>query len=372
MSRISLKPEFTFDDVLLLPRHSNFAIGEESKVDLRTKLSKTIDLDIPILSSPMAGVTEFKMAQTIASLGGLGVIHPFQSFEEQLDQVSKVKKRNLKVGAAVIDFSDSGFKHCASLLKAGADVISLESPHADNVQTLNFIGELKKKFQKIHLSVAHVVTADATEAVIKAGADSVRVGIGGGSHCTTRLITGVGRPQLSAVLECAKITQKYKVGLISDTGIRYPGDIVKAIACGADTVMIGSLFAATDEAPGEIITRKGMRYKMSWGSNTETVMLGRQNENSSLYTITSLVNLLRSIKRSILNKETKNKSIPLEEGVEGIIPYKGSVNDIFEHLVSGLRRGMWYLGVKDLTELRNKSRIVLVTQSTKQENLPRI
>src|SRR3989304_9857292 len=223
MSSISHKPEFTFDDVLLLPGHSDIAIEEESIINLGTKLWKATDLGIPILSSPMAGVTEFKMAETIASLGGLAIIHPFQSFEQQLGQVSKVKKSNFKVGAALVDFSSSGIEHCGRLLKAGADVISLESPHADNIQTLKFIRDVKNKYKKINLSVAHVVTGDATEAVIKAGADSVRVGIGGGSHCTTRLVTGVGRPKLKAVIECAKITQKHKVGLISDTGIRYPG-----------------------------------------------------------------------------------------------------------------------------------------------------
>jgi len=162
------------------------------------------------------------------------------------------------------------------------------------------------------------------------------------------------------------------VGLISDTGIRYPGDILKAIACGADAVMIGSLFAATNEAPGEIITRKGKKYKMSWGSNTETAMLKKQHGYSSSFTITALVSFLRSIKHAILNKETENKPTLLEEGVEGLIPYKGSVTEVIDHLVSGARRGMWYMGVKDLAELHDKSRIVLVTQSTKQENLPRI
>ncbi len=362
--------EFTFDDILLLPGYSDFDMVEEPKIDLRTRISKNILLDVPLVSSPMAGVTETEMAISLAKNGGIGIIHCFQPFERQLQQVEHIKKLNLKVGASVIDLTDSGFNHCKNLAKVGVDFISIDVAHAGNTRAIELIKKLKKTLRHIDISVSLVVTKEATEAVIKAGADSVRVGIGGGSHCTTRLVTGVGRPQLSAVMDCAVVAKKYKIPLISDTGIRYPGDIAKAIAFGADTIMIGGLFSGTDESPGEIFYREGKPYKMSWGSCTETAILQKQ----LIYSVKikgKIKDVLRLAKRSIIPKKPQKSGI-FEEGIQNAIPYKGSVNEVILNLVSGLRRSMWYMGVLNLDQLKDKARVVITSPNTYQESLPRI
>ncbi len=367
MKIISVVPEFTFDDVLLLPNSSTFLPGDEEKViDLRTKITKNISLDIPLISAPMPGVTEAEMAIAIGSLGGIGFLHHFQSFDRQLEQARLVKAQKVKVAACVYDLSEKGVNHVAKLLKVGVDLISVESGHAQNQQVIEFIKTLKKTFRKIEISVALVVTADATKDIIRAGADSIRVGIGGGSHCTTRLVTGIGRPQLSAVMECVKVAKKYHVPVISDTGIKYAGDIPKAIAFGASAVMIGGLFAGTDQAPGEVIQKRGKTYKMTWGMCTDTAQ--RHSQVSQILR-SHLKEKLRSF-FSFSQQEEKHKLF--EEGVEGLVEYKGSVKPIIRQLLEGTRRSMWYMGAKNLAELEKKARVVFVSDNTHTENMPRI
>lgn len=362
MKIISTTPEFTFDDVLLLPNKSTFPINhEEEKINLATRISKNIKLDIPIVSSPMPGVTEEAMAIAIGKTGGMGFLHFFQSFEKQLEQVGKVKKEHVKVAACIADLSKNGIKHVGNLLKVGADLISVETYSAHNSQAIAFVNKLKKTFSKVEVSVALVATGEATYELIKAGADSIRVGIGGGSHCTTRLVTGVGRPQLSAVADCYKIAKKYNIPIISDTGIKYPGDIAKALVFGADCVMIGGLFAGTEETPGKVITKKGKKYKYTWGMCTETAIKHNQIERHRSFD--------KIIK--LVQEKSKNRKL-FEEGVEGLVSYKGSVLGVIEELTQGTRRSMWYQGVKNIANLRRKARVVLASPNTKLENAPRI
>lgn len=370
MKIISSTPEFTFDDILLLPGKSDFLPPQENElINLKTKVSKNLSIDIPIVSSPMPGVTEEKMAIAIASLGGLGFIHPFQSFDRQLAQVSEVKQQKLKVAACVFDLKDTGIKHVGNLLKAGADLIAVESGHAHNLQTIEFIKKLKKTYKKIEITVSLVVTGEATEDLIKAGADSIRVGIGGGSHCTTRLVTGIGRPQLSAVQECANVAKKYKVPVISDTGIKYAGDIPKALAFGAGSVMIGGLFTGTDECPGEIIYKDGEKYKMTWGMCTDTAMRHKQLKQILKLKPSAIKNAVKDL----LNFEQKKAEKKLfEEGVEKAVPYKGSVTEVVDQLISGTKRSMWYMGVKNIESLQKNARVVITTSNTHQDNIPRI
>jgi len=370
MKILSSKAEITFDDVLLLPNKSDFPIDEEGKeINLSTKVSKNIELDIPILSSPMPGVTEEEMAITLGKAGGMGFIHCSQNFNKQLEQVSKVKRAKVKVAASVGDLSTAGFKHIEKLIKVGADLISVESYHAHNNQVINFIKKLKKTYRKIEISVSLVVTPDATKDLIKAGADSIRVGIGGGSHCTTRLVTGIGRPQLSAIKSCSKITRKYKIPLISDTGIKYVGDVAKALIFGADCVMIGGMFAGTDEAPGEIVRKRGKKYKYSWGMCTDTALKQKSPNTARLNTIKQALNYSL---RSLLRKSSGHEMKFFEEGVEGLIVYKGSVEPVLTELISGIKRSLWYQGARNIKELRRKARVVLVSQQTITENVPRI
>ena len=379
MKIISKQPEFTFDDVLLLPGKSDFSINEESKhVNLKTKISKHIELDLPVISSPMPGVTEDEMAITIGKMGGIGFIHHFQDGNRQLAQVKKAKKQNIKIAACVSDLDDNLDYKLKKLVSAGVDLISLETAHAYNTKTLSIIRKIKKKYPKVDLSVALIVTPEAAKAVIEAGADSIRVGIGGGSHCTTRLVTGVGRPQLSALLACSKMAHKYNIPVISDTGIKYPGDIAKAIAFGADSVMIGGMFTATKEAPGEIINKNGKKYKMTWGMCTDTAMQQKQfltiafkNPKAFWSSLKHPKTFAKQLLHYALDKKEKQNKL-FEEGVERMLPYKGSVYPIIENLKNGLMRSMWYIGAHNLDEIRKKSQVVLTSNETALENIPRI
>ena len=363
MKILSLSYEITFDDVLLLPSKSNFVIDDDKKkTSLRTNLTKKITLDNPLISAPMPQITEAQMAISLAEAGGIGFIHPFQPFNRQLDQVSKVSKKNLKVAASVSDLTDKGVKHVGNLLKAGITLVSVETGNAHNTQTLKFIRTLKSKYNEIQISAALVVTGDATKELIKAGADNIRVGIGGGSHCTTRLTTGIGRPQLSAVKECYIVAKKYKVPVMSDTGIRSSGDISKALVFGADTVMIGGMFAGTDECPGNLVTKRGKKYKYSYGMCTDEAMVKDQKKQ----TITrDSLKLIIKEKVKMLTDFSPQKKSNFQEGVGGLVDYKGSVNSILENLSSGVRRSMWYLGARNIIELRNKAKVVLVSPNTR-------
>lgn len=377
---ISQHPEFTFDDILLLPGLSNFNILEEHcKVNIKTKISRNIEIDIPIVSSPMPGVTEDEMAIAIGKLGGLGFIHHFQSLERQIEQIKRVKKEKIKVAACINDISPDFIGRAEKLVKAGADLISLETAHAHNNTTINLIKQFKKKFPKTDLSVSLIVTAKAAEDIIKAGADSIRVGIGGGSHCTTRLVTGIGRPQLSALADCYKIAKKYKIPMISDTGIKYAGDITKAIAFGADAVMIGGLFTGTDQAPGKIIKNKGKKYKMTWGMCTDTAMQQKQFFSRAFTSTKQLAIKILKHPRSTMKEifqtliSFKNQENKLfEEGVEKMVTYKGDVKNVFCDLKNGLIRSMWYLGAKNLKDIKKDSKVVFVSGNTYLENIPRI
>lgn len=366
MKIVSGKPEITFDDVLLLPRKSDYWIDEEEKnTKLSTRISKNINIDIPILTSPMPGVTEDEMAIAVGNMGGLGFIHYFQRLDRQLEQVSKVKKEKVKVAASVGDISAKGLQHIENLLKAGVDLISIDTPHAHNVQVLQFIKRVKKKFPKIELNAAVVVTQEGVKDLASLGVDSIRVGIGPGSHCTTRLVTGVGRPQLTTIAECYKAAKNRNVTIIAEGGIKDVGDIPKAIAFGASAVMIGGMFAGTDECPGEITTKQSKRYKYSWGMCTNPAL---KHQTPGLL---SGKNVLHSA-RKILRFNTQTEDTLFEEGVEGLVPYKGSVRPIIKDLVSGIRRSMWYQGARNLSELRKNAQYILVSPSTLAENTPRI
>jgi len=377
MKIISLNPELTFNDVLLLPNFSDFTMTEDTqKTNIKTKISKNLEIDIPICSSPMPNISETKMAIALGKIGGIAFIHCFQNFAKQLQQVKEIKKHHVKVAVSVSDFSPAGLKHVSNLLKLKTDLICIETAHGFNSETIRFLKEIKKKHPNSQVSVSLVVTAKATQALIDAGADSIRVGIGGGSHCTTRLVTGVGRPQLSAVLDCYKIAKKYGVPIISDTGIEHAGDIAKVIAFGASVVMIGGLFAGTDECPGPIINKNGQNYKFSAG------MCSDQTQYQPPSASKDYIKQIKSIIKKIIHYSPRQNenfvstySQPFRfthEGVSGLIPYKGSVVPIIRELIGGLKRSMWYLGCENLNEIRKKTEIVVVTPNTTRDNIPRI
>ena len=267
-----IKEALTFDDVTLAPQYSKVL---PSDVSTKTYLSNQLKLDIPILSSAMDTVTESKMAIAVAKEGGIGVIHRNLTIAQQISEIKKVKSKNLKVGAAV-GTNESEFNRVNNIIKQDIDLIVVDTAHGHSQKVADIILKIKKiKSKKTALCAGNIATAEAARFLCKLGVDVIKVGIGPGSICTTRLIAGIGVPQLSALLDVKKGLNK-KVKMISDGGIKFSGDIAKALAAGADAVMIGSMLAGTSEAPGKIIKKKGKLFKVFRGMGS----VGAMNKGS--------------------------------------------------------------------------------------------
>ena len=467
-SRI-VKEGLTFDDVLLIPQASSVLPNE---VDLRTKLTDNVCLNLPLISAAMDTVTESRMAIAIAREGGMGIIHKNMSIEEQALQVDKVKRsehgvitdpfflapdnlvrdaislmekyrisgvpiardgklvgiltnRDLRfednydqpisnimtkdnlitapvgtsldqakvilgkhrieklpivddegylkglitikdieksiqypnsardkngrllVGAAVGTAANT-MERIAALIEAKADVIAIDTAHGHSAGVIKKVAEIKAKYPNITLIAGNVATAEATKALIEAGADVVKVGIGPGSICTTRIVAGIGVPQLTAIMDCAEMADRYGKRIIADGGIKYSGDIVKALAAGGSAVMVGSLLAGTLESPGEVELYQGRSYKVYRGMGS----LGAMNAGSS----------------DRYFQENTRKFVP--EGVEGRVPYRGSVADIIYQMKGGIRSGMGYCGKATIEELRTSSEFVRITNASLVESHP--
>ncbi len=456
---------YTFDDVLLVPNGSRV---EPDKVNTKTLLSRHIELNIPIVSSPMDTVTEADMAISMAREGGIGIIHRNNKREVQADMVRKVKReesliiRNLititpdlpiekalalmkekkiaglpvveqnrlvgivtnrdirfldrdarlvkeimtkdvvyskdntsidealeimgkkkieklplvdakgnlvglitakdimkrqqfpnavrdkqgklLVGAAVGPFDT---ERAEMLQEAGADIIIVDSAHGHNLNLIESVKKMRRKID-VDLVVGNIATSEAAEALIAAEVDGIRTGVGPGSICTTRIVAGVGVPQLTAISETAEVAEGHGIPVIGDGGIRYSGDIVKALAAGANTVMLGSLLAGTDEAPGNEINVSGRRYKSYRGMGSLGAIMSGENDRYGRLGV--------------------NKFVP--EGVEGAVPYKGRVSETLYQLIGGLKSGMGYTGSKTIEELRKKSKFVVVTAAGMAESHP--
>ena len=372
MKLLSNNPEITFDDILLLPQLSQYDYEEDSKVDIKTKISKKLSIDIPVTSSPMPGVTEEEMAIAIGKMGGLGFIHSFQSPSRQLEQIKKAKKQKVKVAATITpDLSKTKLQHIENLLKLKTDLICIYTYHSLNIPTIKFINKVRKKFPNAQLNTGPIATKKAVQTLSEIGIDSLNVGIGPGSHCTTRLVTGVGRPQLSAIKECASTAEKYKVPIIAEGGLKTPGDISKALAFGANAVMIGGMFSGTAEAPGEIIHKNQKKYKASWGMCSNTAMT---YQHLNLLGLNNSFNKIKKLLKYYLRINPNSEQIEklFEEGIEGLIEYKGSVKPIIKRLADGTRRSQWYQGAENIEELQKKAIAVLITNNTVVENKPRI
>lgn len=359
--------EISFDDVLLLPNASDIPIGEERRrIDLSTRLSREITLDIPIISAPMPTVTGSALAVVLGKKGGIGFIHPFQDNELVINEVRKVKEEGIKVGAGVCRFNSQSVDHVGALLDAGADIISLEHLSGHTKEVISFVKTLKQIYPTIQISSPVVVTAGAVHDLAEAGIDSIRVGIGGGSHCTTRLQTGVGRPQLSALAECSKAAQPYNIPVISDTGIRYPGDIAKALVFGAETVMIGGIFAGCSEASGKTIYKSGKPYKYTYG-----ICTNKATRKKEVQIRPSFIQMLMSKLEGTYPEATTGQD-DFEEGVSGLVPVKGDAGAEIDELTNGLRRSLWYTGAHTIAQLRERTKIVRISTNTQQESGPRI
>jgi len=468
--KLSLKEGITFDDVLLVPQESNVLPKD---VRLNSKLTNSINLNIPILSAAMDTVTESRLAIAIAREGGIGIIHKNMTIEEQALEVDIVKKSEsgmivnpitmnpeqkiyealeimnryrisgvpitknnklvgiltnrdlrfetnlnqkiedlmtkdnlvttpvgttleeskkllhknriekllvvnddyelkglitikdiekaikypssckdergrLRVGAAIGVTSDRD-ERIQALLNVGVDVISIDTAHGHSRNVIESIKEVKKTFPNIQVIAGNIATAEAAEALIRAGADSIKVGIGPGSICTTRIVAGIGVPQITAIMDCCKIARKYDIPVIADGGIKYSGDIVKALATGAHSIMIGSLFAGTEESPGETILYQGRTYKLYRGMGS----IGAMKQGS---------------KDRYFQSDIDNDMKLVPEGIEGKVPYRGTVSSSIYQLLGGLRSGMGYIGAANLDELRQKAKFVKISHAGLKES----
>lgn len=468
-----VKEGLTFDDVLLIPAESNVVPKD---VSLKTRLTKNIELNIPLVSAAMDTVTEGKLAIAIAREGGIGIIHKNLSIEQQVDQVDKVKrsengvindpfslsrdhklrdalalmqkyrisgvpitdksgklvgiltnrdlrfetdfdrsidevmtktglitaregttleeakkilaahrieklpivdkdfklkglitikdiekvikypnsakdsKGRLLCGAAIGAGADS-IERASALVKAGVDVLALDSAHGHNINILKAVEKVKNAFPDIALIAGNVATADATKALIERGADIVKVGMGPGSICTTRIVAGIGVPQITAIMDCSEMADKLGKTTIGDGGIKYSGDITKAIAAGANAVMLGSLFAGTEESPGELEIYQGRSFKSYRGMGSLGAMpLGSKD---------------RYFQGDV---SSNDKFVP--EGVEGRVPFRGALADIVFQLLGGLRSGMGYVGQPTIDDLRHNARFVKITHAALIESHP--
>lgn len=469
MSKI-LKESLTFDDVLLVPQHSQVVPADVSTV---TKLSDNIVLNVPLMSASMDTVTESRMAIAIAREGGIGIIHKNMSIEAQALEVDKVKRSehgvitdpfylspNHKVsdadalmgryrisGVPIVDenkvlvgiitnrdmrfeldknrlikevmtkdnlvtakpgisldeaelilkqhkieklplIDDDGvlkglitikdiekrvlypksakdahgrllcgaavgitnnmIERATALVNAGVDLLSIDTAHGHSEGVLKAVATLKKAFPTLTIMAGNIATAEACEALIEAGADIVKVGIGPGSICTTRVVAGIGVPQLTAVMDCAEVGEKHGIPVIADGGIKFSGDITKAIAAGASAVMIGSLFAGTEESPGETTIYKGRNFKVYRGMGSSAAMSNGSNDRYF--------------------QDGKAKFVP--EGVEGMVPYRGLTRDIVYQLVGGLRAGMGYCGTATIKDLNKNGVFVKITGAGLKESHP--
>ena len=342
-----IQEALTFDDVTLAPNYSAILPTE---VNTFTKLSKNLNLKIPILTSAMDTVTESKMGITIGKAGGIGVIHRNLSIYEQVNEIRKVKSKKILVAAAV-GASLQEHKRAEEILKENIDLIVVDTAHGHTKKVYQIVKKIKKlKPKKTALCAGNIATAEAAKFLMKLGVDIIKVGIGPGSICTTRLVTGIGVPQLSAILNVRRGIGKSKATIIADGGIKFSGDIAKALAAGADAVMIGSLFAGTDEAPGKLIKRNKKLFKSFRGMGS----IGAMNKGSADRYF-----------------QTKQRDIAkyVAEGVEGYVKYKGPVKKIIYQLVGGLKSSMGYLGSKNVIDLRKKPKFFRITKAGFYESM---
>ena len=465
-----IKEGLTFDDVLLKPASSSTL---PAQVNTKTILTKSIELEVPIISSAMDTVTESAMAIVMAQFGGIGSIHKNMPIQEQVDEVKKVKKfesgivinpvtispdKELKdalelmkihkisgipvvekndklvgiltnrdvrfventrikvkdlmtkdnlqtvnedvdkdqakkilhknriekllvvnkeyqcVGlitvkdiekarkypnackddkgrlrvAAAVDTGERGLNRSQALIEAETDVLIVDTAHGHSKNVIDSVNKIKKKSNYVQLIAGNVATEEGAKALIDAGADAIKVGIGPGSICTTRMVAGVGVPQLTAILNVVKVAQKRSIPVIADGGIKYSGDIAKAIAAGADSIMIGSLLAGTDESPGEVYLYRGRSYKAYRGMGSISAMLKGSAE------------------RYFQDSKEIQKLIP--EGVEGQVPYKGPATIILEQLVGGLRSSMGYTGNDNIKKMKSNCEFIKITSSGLKES----
>ncbi len=355
----------TFDDVLMVPAPSDVT---PNTVSTKTELTPTLTLNIPILSAAMDTVTESRLAIRLAQLGGLGVVHKNMLIEQQAAEVKRVKDAPVDLGlnpnaavdangrllvAGAVGVTNDTLDRVAAMVEAGVDAIVLDSAHGHSTGVLRKVTEVREAFPELNIIAGNIATGAGAAALYDAGADVVKVGIGPGSICTTRVVAGTGVPQVTAIIEAATTAAQYGKTIVADGGIKWSGDIVKAIAAGGNAVMLGSMLAGTDETPGEVLedSTTGKKFKAYRGMGSIAAM-----ENGS--------------KDRYFQGEVKevNKMVP--EGIEARTEYKGTLADVVFQLIGGLRSGMGYTGSASIKDLVEKGQFIQITNAGLIESHP--
>lgn len=360
-----LKTALTFDDVLLKPRYSGFL---RSDINLSSQLTKRLQLKAPFVSSPMDTVTESELAIALARAGGIGIIHRNLTVETQAQEVRAVKAEGLMVGAAV--GSSPGFeKRVTALVDAGVDVLVVDSAHGHSRGVIAALSYIKDRHD-IDVIAGNVSTAEGAKALISAGADALRVGMGPGAICTTRIISGMGMPQVTAIMETSRVAQRYNVPIIADGGINYSGDALKALAAGASSLMFGRLFAETEESPGQKHYLKPQdvpaRFKSIIDGSEQYCFKEYRGMGSAA---AMKKGMTIASEDEFHGKSYKNDTL-ISEGVEGLVPCKGTVAQLVEQMLGGMTSGMYYVGSRNLTELWETAEFVRITSASLQESHP--
>jgi IMP dehydrogenase len=332
--------DICFDDILMVPQYSE--VVSRGTVDFKMPIGGYSWLDFPIIASPMDTVCEKDMAISIAQAGGIGIIHRFMSAKNQIKMVEEVYNHdNLKLPVGAALSSTFVEEHVEKLINAGASMLLIDTANGHSKMAIDAVVRLKNFVgESIHVMAGNVSTIEGYIALDIAGADSVRVGIGGGSMCTTRIVSGHGIPTLSSIINIREAKDKFNLnaGIIADGGIRSTGDMVKAFAAGADAVMLGSMLAGTEESPGDLYFEGDKKFKSF---------------------------------RGMASKEAnKDKDIAVAEGISTMIPYKGTVKDIIKDIKGGLGSGCSYSGVDFLHDLYQNSMYIKVSPLSVKESLP--
>lgn len=325
----------TFDDVLIVPSKSD--VRSRKDPSLKTQLTKNFSIDLPIISANMDTVTEADMAIAMAQLGGLGILHRFMSIDEQVRHVQLIKKQNIHLISASIGVNDDFKERAKKLVDAGVQILTIDIAHGHSVQMLETMKWCKDQYPAVDIIAGNVATPEATQELIEAGADAIKVGIGPGSMCTTRIITGAGVPQLTAVALCAEVGKAKGVPIIADGGIKTSGDIVKALSAGANVVMLGSMLSGTIETPGEIKNGR-KQYRGMASRSAQDSWRGGVPEGMA------------------------------PEGESTFVSVKGHVKDVILELSGGIRSGMSYVNATQIDELCEKARFIEMSTSGMSES----
>ncbi len=357
----------TFDDILLLPGYTDFF---RSDIDLSAQLTKHISIKIPLVSAPMDTVTESRLAIALAKLGGIGIIHRNLTIEDQVAEAQKVLAENLPVGVAT-GASPGYEKRVAALVERGVKLLVIDTAHGFAKYVIDALSYMKKTYPHIDIIAGSVATADGAKALIDAGADGLRVGMGPGAICTTRVISGMGVPQITALQSVVPVAAQAGIPVIADGGIKYSGDMVKALAVGAQTVMMGSFFAAAEEAPGRTVILRRDQVPHRFRS------IFQIDKNEYLFKEYRGMGSIGAMKRGgevHSEEEFHGKSyedgVLIAEGVEGLVPVKATVRALVDQALGGIRSGMYYAGAKTLPGLCEKASFIQITQASLTESHP--